>query len=135
MVVTNQMSAIPIKGGSLNGTVANSRKRVIRLRSRSGKLEEYKLVFNRTKPVYVFNRVVGRRRIKLNEKRQVTNLQELASDLAREEGLGKSIGVAQMAEVLGLLGERWRGMSQIEILVEVSCIRDRAGLRSAHRDK
>lgn len=129
------MAAIPIRGGSLNGTVTNSRKRVIRLRSRSGKLEEYKLVFNRTKPVYVFNRVVSRRRITLNAKRQATNLQELASELARQEGLGKSIGVAQMAEVLGLLGERWRGMSHIEVMGEVSCIRDRAGLRSAHRDK
>jgi len=64
-----------------------------------------------------------------------TNLIDLASDIAREEGLTRSAGgTPQVLEILGLLGSRWRGMTTQEVLREVSCIVERSGLRSAHLD-
>ena len=63
-----------------------------------------------------------------------TNLNKLASQLARCEGLSQSVGgTPQILEVLGLLGERWRNMEVREIVQEVLCIYERAGKRSQHR--
>ena len=65
-----------------------------------------------------------------------TNLVDLASDLARLEGLGRSAGgTPQILEVLGLLGSRWRTMSTEEVLREVACVVERSGLRSLHLEK
>ena len=65
-----------------------------------------------------------------------TNLRELASDIARTEGLSQSSGGApQVQEILGIMGERWRQMKWRDVWKEVRCIRERAGLRSQHREK
>lgn len=63
-----------------------------------------------------------------------TNLNDLASDIATAEGLEQSVGVAQVKEILGILGERWRGMHDVDVIAEVRCITARAGTDSAHRE-
>ena len=56
------------------------------------------------------------------------NLNEIASKVATEEGGKKSAGgVAQVTEILGVLGRRWRGMSWLKALAEFRAIRKRAG--------
>lgn len=63
----------------------------------------------------------------------ITNIRELADELARQEGLSRSLGgTPQVLELLGLLGARWRAMPHHQMLREVSCVVERAGLRSAH---
>jgi hypothetical protein len=61
------------------------------------------------------------------------NLRETATYIARQEGLGKKVPIAQIAEILGILGDRWRNMSSVDVLREVACIVERAGMRSEHR--
>lgn len=61
------------------------------------------------------------------------NLNDIASELATAEGLGKSVGVAQVKEILGLLGARWRDLTPGETLAEVCCLVQRGGKRSSHR--
>lgn len=56
------------------------------------------------------------------------NLNALISHIAREEGGKRSAGgTAQVAEILGILGRRWRGMSPLRALAEFRAIRTRAG--------
>lgn len=59
------------------------------------------------------------------------NLRTLASEVATEEGRKKSAGgVAQVTEVLGVLGRRWRGMYLWQAMAEFMAIRSRAGKRN-----
>jgi len=56
------------------------------------------------------------------------NLNTLANEIAAEEGLLESVSVAQVKEILGILGRRWRGMDTVESDLEYRAIIDRAGL-------
>lgn len=65
-----------------------------------------------------------------------TNLVALASEIAQREGLQRGAGgTPQVLEILGLLGARWRRLSQHEMLREVACIVERGGVRSAHEQE
>jgi len=56
------------------------------------------------------------------------NLNDLIADVAREEGKNRSAGgTAQVGEIVGILGRRWRGMSWWQALAEFRAIRRRAG--------
>ena len=56
------------------------------------------------------------------------NLNDIASQVATEEGGKKSAGgVAQVTEILGVLGRRWRSMTLWEAMREFMAIRSRAG--------
>ena len=56
------------------------------------------------------------------------NLNEIASEVATEEGGKKSAGgVAQVTEILGVLGRRWRNMTLWQAMSEFMAIRKRAG--------
>lgn len=61
------------------------------------------------------------------------NLTELAVELTRDEGLKEPLSVAQVSEVIGCLGRRWR--ENPGAMVEALAISDRAGKRSAARTK
>lgn len=63
----------------------------------------------------------------------MTDLRALASEIAEKEGLGASVNVAQVAEIIGIIGARWRSMPEQEALTEFRSIRERAGVRSQHR--
>lgn len=39
---------------------------------------------------------------------------------------------SQVAEIIGLLGRRWRGLTDSQIRAEVKAIVERAGVQSAH---
>lgn len=58
-----------------------------------------------------------------------TNLTKIANEVARVEGGEKKLGTPQIKEVLGCLGSRWREVPTEQMLREVSCIIERAGLR------
>lgn len=62
------------------------------------------------------------------------NLNDLVRDITLQEGLEQRQSVAQVREIVGILGHRWRSMSDEEFQQEADCIRERAGLRSQHRD-
>ena len=56
------------------------------------------------------------------------DLRDVINDVAREEGGKKSAGgSAQVAEIIGVLGRRWRAMSWLQALAEFRAIRKRAG--------
>ena len=56
------------------------------------------------------------------------DLRNVINDVAREEGGKKSAGgSAQVAEIIGVLGRRWRSMSWMQALAEFRAIRKRAG--------
>lgn len=59
------------------------------------------------------------------------NLNELAADISRQEGLGQGIG--QVKEVLALLGIRWRNMSLEDAMIEINCLITRGGKLSEHK--
>jgi hypothetical protein len=59
------------------------------------------------------------------------NLKNLAKDIAAEEGLKEQVSIAQITEIIGILGRRWRGMPTDTTLAEVSAIIERAGMQSA----
>lgn len=66
--------------------------------------------------------------------RQVS-IRQIASELTREEGLSEQVTVAQVAEILGCLGRRWRFKPPEEFAAEAAAIVARAGARSKHRAK
>lgn len=57
------------------------------------------------------------------------NLNKLAREITLVEGLEKSISIAQVKEVLGILGERWRDGTVEQMAAEVSALVSRAGRR------
>lgn len=58
------------------------------------------------------------------------NISNLINEVARAEGGKRSAGgSAQVAEIIGILGRRWRGMSWFKALTEFQAIRKRAGKR------
>ena len=61
------------------------------------------------------------------------NLNELARQITLAEGLSQRQSIGQIREMLGILGHRWRHMTDEEVQQEVDCIRERAGLNSQHR--
>lgn len=61
------------------------------------------------------------------------NLNELAAELTLAEGLKVSITDAQVKELLGCLGRRWRKQPEM-ILAEVAAIVERAGKRGRGRE-
>lgn len=63
------------------------------------------------------------------------DLNDLADDLARKEGLSESLSSAQIREVIGLLGRRWRSQEISRTMLEMHAIFDRAGLQSAHAEE
>lgn len=63
----------------------------------------------------------------------MANVRKIAIELALQEGLTHSQTVAQIAELLGLLGERWREMPTEIVAAELYALVSRAGKRSAHR--
>lgn len=62
------------------------------------------------------------------------DLNEMAAEITRAEGLSKSLNVTEIKEVIALLGIRWREMSEQGFLNEALAIRAKAGLGSAHND-
>lgn len=62
------------------------------------------------------------------------NLSEMAREITLKEGLEQRQSIAQVREILGIIGDRWRNMSDEEFLQEANCIRKRAGINSAHRE-
>ncbi len=63
------------------------------------------------------------------------NLNELAADISRQEGLARGVGVAQVKEVLALLGIRWRNMPLEDAMIEINCLVTRGGKLSEHKRK
>jgi len=62
----------------------------------------------------------------------MANLNRMASELAEVEGLKEPISVAQVKEVLGCLGERWRqNPDKADVQEEIAAILKRAGKRSS----
>ena len=61
------------------------------------------------------------------------NLNLLAFDIARQEGLRRGIGIAQVKEVLALLGIRWRNMDLESAMIEINCLLSRGGKLSEHK--
>jgi len=61
------------------------------------------------------------------------NLNELASDIARQEGLASGVGVGQVKEILALLGIRWRNMPLEDAMIEINCLISRGGKLSEHK--
>lgn len=60
------------------------------------------------------------------------NLNEIMRELAKKEGLTQNQPVAQVKEVIALLGLRWREMSDEQAQAEFEAIKNRAGLNSRH---
>lgn len=61
-----------------------------------------------------------------------TNLNTLARDLTLNENLKKSLSIAQVKEILALLGLRWRNLPTEDFLFEVDLILKNAGKSSQH---
>ena len=64
---------------------------------------------------------------------QKTNLNTLAQELTVAEGLGQSLSIGQVKEVLALLGIRWRNMPMEDAMAEISCLMERGGKLSEHK--
>lgn len=60
------------------------------------------------------------------------NLKNLIVEITEAEGLNQLSNVAQVSEILALLGKRWRDMGREEALLEFDAIFDRAGKQSNH---
>jgi hypothetical protein len=63
------------------------------------------------------------------------NLKNLANEIARVEGGAVKLGTPQILEVIGCLGSRWRDMPTAEVMQEITCIIERAGLRGMRYSK
>jgi hypothetical protein len=59
-----------------------------------------------------------------------TNLKTLSDTIARMEGGKLNLGSPQVAEVLGKLGEHLRSLTTREAMQTITCIIDRAGIKS-----
>lgn len=55
------------------------------------------------------------------------NLNELAKYIAVKEGLNEQVDITQIKEILGILGRRWRSLSEEQFLEEVNLIKSNAG--------
>jgi hypothetical protein len=55
------------------------------------------------------------------------NLNELAKYITTEEGLNEQVDITQVKEILGILGRRWRNLSEEQFLEEVNLIKTNAG--------
>jgi hypothetical protein len=55
------------------------------------------------------------------------NLNDLAAELTAAEGLKESVSIAQVKELLGILGRRWREAPPKQALDEFLAISERAG--------
>lgn len=60
------------------------------------------------------------------------NLNELAKEITLLEGKSESINIAQVKEMIAILGNRWRAMEMNEVIEEVNAIRDRAGTKATN---
>ena len=67
-----------------------------------------------------------------NNKRAVTNLNTLAEELTHVEGLAEELSIAQIKEILSILGIRWRTMRENEAFQEFRAILEKAGKYSKH---
>lgn len=61
------------------------------------------------------------------------DLNKLAKELTEMEGLKESCTVAQVKEIIALLGIRWRTMDYSVVMTEVEAILQRAGNQSQHQ--
>lgn len=66
-------------------------------------------------------------------KKKRINLNKLAETIINEEGLGENLSIAQVKEMLGILGNHWREIGDEKALIEFETIREKAGLKSNHR--
>ena len=57
------------------------------------------------------------------------NLNELAKEIATAEGKKVEVNIAQIKEILGVLGKRWRDMNIDDFYDEAHLIRNKAGMR------
>jgi hypothetical protein len=62
------------------------------------------------------------------------NLNELAKYITTEEGLNEQVDITQVKEILGILGRRWRNLSEEQFLEEVNLIKSNAG-KSREKEK
>lgn len=60
------------------------------------------------------------------------DVHDLAVDLTLDEALKQQVGIAQVKELLGCLGRRWRRHPEM-ILAEVAAIVERAGRKGRRR--
>ncbi|MEX0598074.1 MAG: hypothetical protein WD512_16420 [Candidatus Paceibacterota bacterium] len=60
------------------------------------------------------------------------NLKTLVEEITKQESLQKQSSVAQIAEIIAIMGIRWRSMSKVAALEEFEAIVERAGLQSEH---
>lgn len=58
---------------------------------------------------------------------QKSNLNGLAVELSIREGGKEQINIAQIKELLGMLGDQWRSVPFEEVMADVYAIIDRAG--------
>ena len=64
----------------------------------------------------------------------MANLREIINEVAREEGGKRSAGgTAQIAEIVGILGRRWRKVTLWRAMQEFMAIRSRAGQTSKEK--
>lgn len=61
------------------------------------------------------------------------NLNTLAEEVTSAEGLKDPVSIAQVKEIIGVFGDRWRNMPLEEAEHEFLSIRSRAGLRAQPR--
>jgi hypothetical protein len=55
------------------------------------------------------------------------NLRDLSASITRAEGLKRSVSVAQVSEIIGLLGAHWRAVPSEQMAAEIDAIVSRAG--------
>lgn len=66
-------------------------------------------------------------------KKKRINLNKLAETIVKTEGLGENLSIAQVKEMLGILGNHWREIGDEKALIEFETIKEKAGLKSNHR--
>lgn len=59
----------------------------------------------------------------------MADLRKLAREIAKLEGKKTNLSIAQITEVLGALGKRWRALTPEAALREAAAIIERAGKR------
>lgn len=61
------------------------------------------------------------------------DLNVLAEEITSAEGLKTPVSIAQIKEIIGIFGDRWRNMCLEDAENEFYTIRNRAGLRASPR--
>lgn len=57
------------------------------------------------------------------------NLNKLVLEIITKEGKKEQVTIAQVREIIGVMGQRWRDMKTHDVLREVASICEKAGTR------